>query len=123
MRSVFGRIVTEIREGSAGGTFSVHGIPCTFGRGYQVGIGGTELRISRDLLLEDYYEIVAWLQYHGSMAVDNHFHIGLWFDEETGVYCLDISAYERDKHTAIAYAKGNGQKAIYDWENKVSITL
>ena len=48
-------------------------------------------------------------------------YIGGWIDERDGTVYLDVSEWEAERHTALAYADLRGERAIYDLANKVSI--
>jgi hypothetical protein len=126
MRHLFAKLIQVVQSKKAGGTFDHAGNTVRYGRGYQVGLYGYELRFS-ELDPMTVFEICAWLDnvergfFDGPYPEESRFSVGLWFDTSTSEYCLDLSLFVDDAEEAARFAHINKQKAIWDWTASGSV--
>lgn len=121
MRDLFAAIVRAVSSNQSGGTFDRDGKPAQYRTGYQVGLWGQELRF-KWLDASEVFDVVSWLgRVRGDL--DGGAFVGLWFDTDTGEYCLDVSIYIAERERALRLGKYNTQKAIWDWANSESVAV
>lgn len=89
------------------------------GKGYAVSLKGYESRVHESVFTP---EVFFWLlsEYTTHAKYKGAF-VGIWYDSDTGHYVLDLSVVYGDKETAMAVAKLNGQKAIWDFGTSEAI--
>jgi hypothetical protein len=121
MREVFAAIVRAVSSNESGGTFGKNGTPVRYCTGYQVGLYGTELRF-KWLDAHEVYEVCEWLL-SVRLDVESGAFVGLWFDTDTGEYCLDVSVHIAERDRALNWGRVNTQKAVWDWANSESVAV
>lgn len=92
----------------------------TIKNGYSVSLAGYETKeksIDKTMeVLKDYIKAVKNLN-------KNNLFVGVWYDEKTQYYYIDISMIINKRREAERIAKENKQLAIYDLKNNDSIYL
>lgn len=92
----------------------------TIKNGYSVSLAGYETKekdINKTMeVLKDYIKAVKDLK-------KNNLFVGVWYDEKTQYYYIDISMIINKRREAEKIAKENKQLAIYDLKNNDSIYL
>lgn len=92
----------------------------TINTGYSVSLAGYETKeknIDKTMeVLKDYIKAVKDLK-------KNNLFVGVWYDEKTQYYYIDISMIINKRREAEKIAKENKQLAIYDLKNNDSIYL
>ena len=92
----------------------------TIKNGYSVSLAGYETKeknIDKTMeVLKDYIKAVKDLK-------KNNLFVGVWYDEKTQYYYIDISMIINKRREAERIAKENKQLAIYDLKNNDSIYL
>lgn len=92
----------------------------TIKNGYSVSLAGYETKeksIDKTMkILKDYIKVVRDLK-------KNNLFVGVWYDEKTSYYYIDISMIINKRREAERIAKDNKQLAIYDLKNNDSIYL
>lgn len=92
----------------------------TIKNGYSVSLAGYETKekdINKTMeVLKDYIKVVKDLK-------KNNLFVGVWYDEKTQYYYIDISMIINKRREAERIAKDNKQLAIYDLKNNDSIYL
>lgn len=97
-----------------GGATIKDGKVVTFDSGYQVSICDAYLVLRDDL--EKYLKIAM------EFAVD-YAYVGVWYDEEEKLYCIDYSQRIESLDDALKVGKMMNQKAIYDWKEGDSVDI
>jgi len=92
----------------------------TINTGYSVSLAGYETKeknIDKTMeIVKDYIKAVKNLN-------KNNLFVGVWYDEKTQYYYIDISMIINKRREAERIAKDNKQLAIYDLKNNDSIYL
>lgn len=113
--------IKEYIKENRGITLDIHTMKNTAKKsGFSVSLAGYETKeksIDKTIeVLKEYIKVVK------NFKKDNLF-VGVWYDEKTSYYYIDISIIVNKKREAERIAKDNKQLAIYDLKNNDSIYL
>lgn len=102
--------IRSFRREMAGCTVDPRALVSVRRNSWAVSLDGSEKRL-KVLSLES---LIQYLWTHRDIAYSRHdTYLGIWFDQETLEYCVDLSTLHSDKDEAIALADYRRQKAIF----------